>query len=86
MRDICYEHQAVAALDTARIFWPRVDEVIQVLEWTLVRDPTAGLSLSPGDQRRLVIFKGAKSAKLPTVECTFEVHADRLIFHDLEFS
>lgn len=86
MKDVCYEHQAAAALDTARIFWPRADEVMETLEWTLVRDPTAGLPLYPGSAQRLVVFQGAKSAKLPTVECTFEIEPDKLIFHDLEFS
>lgn len=85
MKSVVYEHQAAAALDTARQFWPRVDDVMITLEWTLVRDPKAGMPLVEGSAQRLVVFEGAQSVGFPTVECTFEVKAHELVFHDLEF-
>lgn len=85
MQGIVYEHQASAAIDTARFFWPRIDDVIETLEWTLLRDPSAGTALYPGSPLRVVVFEGAKSVGMPTVTCTFERKTSGITFHDLEF-
>ncbi len=86
MRGVRYEHEAAAAVDTARVFWPRTDDVMQMLEWALIRDTSAGVPVMPESHIRLVVFPGAKSIKMPTVYCCFEVSPDQIIFHDLEFS
>ena len=85
MRGVVYEHAAAAQADTARALWPRADDVIAMLEWTLMRDSSAGLPLVEGGSQRLVVFNGAKSGKLPTVECIFECTSQMITICDLEF-
>jgi hypothetical protein len=86
VRTIAYEHQAAAALDTARALYPRVEHVITALEWLLARDDNAGLPLVAGGRLRLLVFKKAASIRVPAIECLFEYQAEKVIIHDLEFT
>jgi hypothetical protein len=87
VRGVCYEHQADAALQTARTFWSRADDAVLTLEWALSRDPAIGTPIVPGATVRVAVFAGAKSVGLPTVLCTYEVTpSGGLVIYDLEFS
>jgi hypothetical protein len=70
VRTVVYEHQAAAALDTARILFKR--------------DDAAGRSM--GGTLRLLVFRQAKSVGMPAIECIFDVRPDKIVIHDLEFS
>lgn len=85
MKGVRYEHQAAAAVDTARALWPRMGDAIDTIEWSIVRDTKMGQPLAPGSAIRLVVFQGAASVGIPTIEVSFEETQDCIIFHDLEF-
>lgn len=84
MRGITYQTEAQLAADAARVLWERADDVIATIEWTLARDQH-----NPGEPYggtlRLIVFPGAKSGKLPSVDCLFELTPERVIIHELEF-
>ena len=46
MRTIWHEPAAAAAFDAARERWDGADAVWRAMEWTLIRDPIAGVALS----------------------------------------
>lgn len=83
MKGVTYEHAAAAQADAAKGFWPRAEDVIMMLEWTLARDPSAGLPYE--GNLRFIVFPGAKSVGLPSVDCLFEPTPQRIIIHELEF-
>jgi hypothetical protein len=85
VRGVIYEHQAAAAIDTARVLFPRLGDAIELLEWALVRDPKAGTALADGSNIWVVVFQGAASVGLPTIEVIYEIRPDHIVFHDLEF-
>jgi hypothetical protein len=64
-------------------FWPRADEVIMALDWTLARDRNPGLPY--GDRLRLIVFDKATSGGLPGLDCLFELTAELAIIHEIEF-
>jgi hypothetical protein len=85
VRTVRYERQAEAALDTARALYKRVDDIVMGLEWAIIHDDRAGLSL--GGSLRLFVFDRIRSAGMPRVECFLEYQGgDLVIIHDLEFS
>lgn len=83
MRDVTYQAEAAAAAFAAHAIWPRADEVIMALEWTLARDRTPGLPYEGA--LRLIVFGKAKSGNLPGVDCLFELTDDLVTIHELEF-
>ena len=85
VKGVVYEHQAAAAVDTAKALWPRLGDAVEALEWALVRDPEMGVPLIPGRPMRMVVFEGARSIGMPTIEVIFEDATDCLTLHDLEF-
>ena len=83
MRGVTYQTEAQLAADAARALWDRADDVIATIEWTLARDRNPGLPYS--GPLRLIVFPGAKSGKLPSVDCLFELTDDLVTIHELEF-
>jgi hypothetical protein len=83
VRDVSYTSEAAAAADTAQAIWPRAEEVILALEWTLARDRNPGLPYEGG--LRLIVFEKAKSGGLPGLDCLFELTPDKAVIHELEF-
>jgi hypothetical protein len=57
------------------------------MEWALSRDGQhLGMPLVHGGSQRLVVFDGAKSVGMPSVDCVFEVSGSgTIVIHDLEF-
>lgn len=85
MKGVVYEHQASAAIDTARALYRRLGDAVEAIEWAIVRDPQMGVALTTGDKRRMVVFAGGKSIGMPTIEVIFEETAKTIIIHDMEF-
>lgn len=85
MKEVIYEHQADAAIQTARALFSRLGDTIEIIEWAIVRDPGMGTALAPTSKMRMVVFQGGASVGLPTVEVVFEVRAECIVFHDLVF-
>lgn len=85
MRGVVYEHQAAAAVDTAKVLWRRLNDAVEVCEWALIRDPGMGIPVDEGSCLRMVVFQGASSVGIPTIEIVFEDTGSNIIFHDLEF-
>ncbi len=85
MKGVIYQHQAAAAVDTARALFKRLGDAVEAIEWALVHDPKAGVPLYEGASIRVVVFQGAKSVGMPTIEVTFEETPSAIVFHDLEF-
>lgn len=83
MKSVIYEHQAAAAADTAKVLWSRLGDAVETIEWAIVRDPDMGVDMGKGF--RMVVFEGAKSIGMPTIEVVFEVTQQDIIIHDLEF-
>ena len=70
---------------TARALYPRLGDAVETIEWAIVRDPKMGTTLSQGSRFRLVIFEGARSVGMPTIEVIFEETPLYLVIHDMEF-
>lgn len=86
MKGVIYENRAAAAADTAKVLYPRLGDAVEAIEWAVVRDPTMGWSLLEGSRLRLVIFEGAKSVGMPTIEVIFEETPTAVVIHDMVFS
>lgn len=84
MKDVAYQPEAAAAADAAMAFWPRADEVVMMLEWTLARDEH-NPGRPYGGTLRYIVFPGAPSGNLPSVDCLFELTPNRVVIHELEF-
>ena len=65
------------------VFWPRADEVIEALEWTLARDHSPGLPYE--GNLRMIVFDKAVSRGLPGLDCLFEITPEQVVIHELEF-
>lgn len=85
MKGVIYEHKAAAAVDTAKALYRRLGDAVEAIEWAIVRDPRMGVPLFPGGSLRLVIFEGARSVGMPTIEVIFEETRTSVVIHDLEF-
>lgn len=85
MRTVRYEHEATAALDTARVLYKRIDDIMTALEWALIHDDRAGLPIVPGGPIRLFVFDRVVSAGMPRIECFLEYQGEYVIIHQLEF-
>lgn len=86
MRTIRYDLEAEAAVDTARVLFKRVDDVLIGLEWALNHDDRAGLALGPGGLLRYFVFDRLASAQMPRVECYLEYQPGLVIIREIEFS
>jgi hypothetical protein len=85
VKGVVYENQASAAITTARALYPRMGDAVDLIEWAIVRDPEMGTALFPGSRMRMVVFQGAASVGIPTIEVVFEDSGERVTIHDMEF-
>jgi len=73
------------AIDDAEIRWSGADLVWQAIQWTLARDPHAGVALNSSGSLRGFIFEGARSRDMPTAEVVYRIEADNILVEDIVF-
>lgn len=87
---IIWEPRASAAADDAELEWTRANDVIQAIEFALMRDPNAGKPMTESGLLRVLVYSGALSIDQPTVVVTYEkrqnFEGQNIIIHDIEFS
>lgn len=86
MKSVCFEHEAAAAADAAKVLWKRGEDAIATIVWSLARDDVMGTPIMPGSPIRLAVFDGAKSIGLPKIEYMFEIREHDVRIIDMEFS
>lgn len=59
------------AVDDACEKWERARDAWDSITWSLARDPTVGAALNEAGTVRSLIFEGARSIKMPTVEVIY---------------
>lgn len=80
------EEQAVKkALDHASERWDRTDSAWEALIWTLARDPEAGAPVTESGKTRSMVFEGARSIDMPTIEVIYINDDPYLIIASAEF-
>jgi hypothetical protein len=86
VRTIRHQPAAADAYDAAFDQWERADEVWNAMEWTLARDPIAGVALTESGHVRSFIIQGARSVGWPTLTVIYtNDNEDQITIHEAIF-
>lgn len=86
MLGIVWESDAEKSCDEAEDRWARATDVIDLIGWTLSRDPNAGTALTEGGTLLVFAVHGAKSIDLPTAVVTYSFDQEYVFVIDVTFS
>ena len=85
MRTVREDAAVHQALDAALDRWPRAEDAWDAVTWALARDPTVGKALNETGTIRSVVFDGAGSIGLPSLDVIYEFDEQLVSVRDVRF-
>ena len=76
MRTIRHQPAVAEAYDNACERWERADEVWNIMEWTIAREPSFGKALSESGHVRSFVVQGARLIGWPTLTVIYTNDSD----------
>lgn len=83
-RTFLYEDRATLAIQKASEKWANVEDIMNAIEWNIMREPLIGDLLNERGLRGFV-YPGARSIKEPDVGVIYEAGDPQIIIHSLMF-